>query len=303
MSTTAIARRLENIEKKLTPKEWAIRLADEVTKHPTLHDYCTAEMQAGTRLQHQAEAVLLEQAVARYPGSKFDQERPAEIERVQTEFGTLKHLVFRVNETMRTRMDKAAVEVALKLQALQTIILRDAFRETTRTVSEWIEDQKSAGKTTDGRRAILEALAAYQTEPDAQDYPSAAEMWAETTRALAVDLARYKAAVASLQNTYFDGHGILARDIEADLSELVQTVAAAITQHNEYLTGKGQDWLRTVEDDLTTPTAWARALADEWIQIARDMTVLDVLNWMGDTTGRDAYRREIAKRVIGTSGE
>jgi hypothetical protein len=242
----------------------------------------------------------LERAEARYPGPKLRDQRRREVKAVQTEFASLKQLVFRVNEAMRTRMDKAGVEVALKLQALQTIILQDAIRETATTASEW-EGQKTTGKATEARKAILDALAAYSSEPDAEDYPSAAEMWTETTRALAVDLARHKAAVAHLQDSYFDGHRMLARDLEADLNGLTQTVAEAIAQHSEYLTvrGKPADRLRIAPDDLTPPPVLSKALAESWLQEARDKAILDVLNWMDDSAGRDAYRREMVKRMVG----
>jgi len=301
MTTIANEKRLAKIEEKLTPKEWGIRLADEVTKHPTLDDFCIAEMKAGTNLPHKAEAVLTEQAEAQYPGPKLRDQRRWAVKTVQIEFDSLKHLVLKVNEAMRTRMDKAGVEVALKLQALQTIILQDAMRQTATTASEWIEGQKTTGKATDARKAILDALAAYRNEPDAEDYPSAAEMWTETTRALAVDLARHKAAVAHLQDTYFDGHGILAKDIEADLNGLTETVAEAIRQHNDYLNvrGKPADRLRIAPDDLTPPPTFAKTLADQWLQEARDKAILDVLAWMDDSAGRDAYRREMVKRMIG----
>jgi hypothetical protein len=301
MTTIANEKRLTKIEERLTPKEWGILLADEVTKYPALDDFCIAEMKSDTSLPHKAQAVLLEQAEARYPGPKLRDQRRWEIKAVQTEFDSLKQLVFKVNEAMRTRLDKAAVEVTLKLQALQTIILQDAIRETATTASEWIEGQKTTGKATDARKAILDALAAHRSDEEGEDCPSSAEMWAETTRALAVDLARHKAAVAYLQDTYFDGHGMLARDIEADLNGLIQTVAEAIRQHNEYLTvrGKPADRLRIAPDDLTPPPTLAKALADNWLQEARDKAILDVLNWMDDSAGRDAYRREMVKRMIG----
>lgn len=302
MSTTN-EKRIAKIEEKLTAKEWGIRIADELAKYPTLNDFCMAEMKAGTNLPHRAEAMLLEQAEARYAGPKLAQERRHEVKRMQTEFDTLKHLVFTVNEAMRIRMDKAGVEVALKLQALQTIILQDAFRETAITASESIEGQKPAVKTAGARKAILEALAAYRTDPTSDDYPFAIEMWTETTGAFSDDLAGHKAAVAHLQDAYFDGHGILARNIKADLNGLMETVAEAITQHNEYLIvrGKGDNRLRIAPDNLTLTPPWAKALADQWLLEARDKAILDVLMWMGDHAGRAAYRREIVKRMIGNA--
>ena len=47
------------------------------------------------------------------------------------------------------------------------------------------------------------------------------------------------------------------------------------------------------------PPKWAKALADQWLQEARDTALLDVLDWMGDATARDAYRREMVNRLFG----
>ena len=305
MSTAAAKKRIEKIEDKLTPKEWAIRLADEIRQHPSLSALCTAQIKSGESTVHRAHEKLIEQAEARHPGRSAHAEQRADVKRTQVEFGILTHLILQVNETVARRIDCAGTEVALKLQTLQTIILQDGFGQTARKVSAWIKGQKATGQSKDAtRQEFLGELAAYATHEDATGFRFTADVWVDAISALVFDLRNHKAAVGLLQDTYFDGHAMLALDAEAELGAIIQVVRQTCGQFNEYLAARGSpNSPLTIDiDALGSPTKAVKSLADYWLTLARDEATIEVLNWMGDVAKRDAYRHEMVKRMLGLTG-
>ena len=49
---------------------------------------------------------------------------------------------------------------------------------------------------------------------------------------------------------------------------------------------------------LQPPSSVTQSLVERWTARARDEAVLDVLNYMQDAEGRDAYRKEMVERVF-----
>lgn len=302
MSTATAKKRLEKIEDKLTPKEWAIRFADEIRKYPSIDELCLAQIKTGVSTVHTAQEKLVEQAAARHPGRKAYAEQRADVKRTQIEFETLKNLVFKVNETVTKRAENAGTEAALKMQTLQTIILQDAFGQTACKVSAWIKGQKTTGRKRDtALQGLLAELTAYAGNSDEIGFRTMADVWGDAVRALGFDLLCHKAAVARLQDTYFDGHAILALDTEAGLDASIQTTRQAADHCNEYLTARGNPHspLKINVDALSPSHKAVKSLADYWLTPARDEAILDVLNWTCDAAGRDAHRRDMVKRMMG----
>lgn len=301
MSIATAKKRLQKIEDRLTPKEWAIRFADEIREYPSIDELCLAQIKTRVSTIHTAHKKLVEQAEARHPGRKAYAQQQADIQHTQIEFETLKNLVFKVNETVTKRTCNAETEAALKVQTLQTIILQDAFSQTVGKASTWIKGQKTTGqKSNPARQGLLAELAGYADTGGETGFRTMADVWADSVSALAFDLLCHKAAVALLQDTCFDGHAILAPDTETGLEAVVQTIRQAIEHFNEYLTVQGNrdSPLRINVDALSPSHKAVKSLADYWLAPARDEAIVDVLNWMCETVARDAHRRDMVKRMM-----
>ena len=59
MNNTAKSKRLDKIELQLTPKQWAIRLADEMRRYPSQKDFLKAIGKGTYRQSPFTSAVLL----------------------------------------------------------------------------------------------------------------------------------------------------------------------------------------------------------------------------------------------------
>lgn len=140
MTASSKIKRLDEIESQLTPKEWAIRLADEMRKAGDKDQ--SAAVKAFEALLKRAMSAISKQVEEKHPGKKPEDVRAgAALHRaLQTDFHALKKLLGQVNEDIRDQAEKAGLEAALKISTLQTIILQDAFV------------REPSGKTRDGRR-------------------------------------------------------------------------------------------------------------------------------------------------------
>lgn len=300
MSTSAAKTRLSNVEGLLTPQQWAIRIVDAIRRHPSLGDFTVAEIRAGSSMIHEAQAALVKKVEAMYSGRKEYTERRAAMKHTSIAFETLKNLIFGVNSTVDSRTGRARTEVALKLQTLQTIILRDAFGRTADHAATWIKSKAGRGSKDAAHQAqLLGELAAYADQGNDIAFLSTAEMWADSIQALAFDLIYHKAAIAQIQDAYFDGHEILAVDIEEDLDSAIEIVRQAAAQYNEYRTARNKhdSHARIDLKAISIPYKGAKRLADHWLTPAQDEAILDVLNWMCEVSKRDAHRRKLGARL------
>jgi len=135
MMTTA-HKRLDKIETFLTPKEWAIRLVDEIRSYPSFSDHFKelVKLPFNERPDQRAFLALKEQAGERHPGRKPGdiQVRQRLTSALWDEFHTLKLLIISVNQTMQAKLERISLEAGLKFSALHSLILEDAFAQTAR---------------------------------------------------------------------------------------------------------------------------------------------------------------------------
>jgi hypothetical protein len=59
--------------------------------------------------------------------------------------------------------------------------------------------------------------------------------------------------------------------------------------------------LRIDKEIMPATAESARALADTWIQAARDAAILDIFSWMQEYAERESYRRQVARRMLGVA--
>jgi hypothetical protein len=311
-------KRLDEVESQLTPKEWAIRLADEMRKssHTEFVKKTASAFKAFPSLQKQAEE--------KYPGTK-----PADIQarhrlyrELQTEYHALKKLIGQVNEAVMNRAEKAGLEAALKISTLQTTILQDAFGRTARKAAGWIEVYETEGKDEEeNRKVMLSELQAYMDVnfgEKATDslpigdiklrFPTIIENWIKAAVVLIEDLYSHRAAVQIIQDKQFDDHPILDLTLEADLKKTIRAVEDSVESFNEYLDVRGRlfkaEWEEEEEHEGGYVTAIpgeregmlkidlekikaesvraGKELAKVWMTDARDEAVFDIRQAEGD---------------------
>lgn len=322
MTTTAKFKRLDIVESQLTPKEWAIRLADEGMK---LKAYDSAGgLKIIRPLVNQAFSALSKQAEEKHPGNKPEDIRARRQlhQALQIEFHTLKKLQALVNEAINDRAEKAGLEAALKISSLQTIILQDAFGRTARKAAGWIKVYETEGKDEEENRQImLDELQAYMDVDfgeKASDsiplldmrirFPSIIENWVKDAKELIRDAYRHDAAAGYIQLNVFDDHPILFPSSRVRMERTIHAIEDAAGTFNDYLAVRADlfkaDWEDEEENEGGHVTAipgeregtlkidlekiqleavkLAKDLAKEWMKKAREEAVFDVRQQAGE---------------------
>lgn len=321
MTTSAKTKRLDEIESQMTPKEWVIRLIDEMRKEGTGQ---SAAIKSFEELLKRAMSAIAKQAETKYPGKASEDIRGrTDLRRsLQIEFHALKKLIGQVNEKITDRAETAGLEAALKISSLQTIILQDAFGRTARKAAGWIKVYETEGKDEEENRQImLDELRAYMDVDFGEKatdsiplldirirFPSIIETWIKAATRLIEDAYRFQAAVQIIQDKYFDGHPVLSLDSESRLKKMVMAVEDAAGTFNDYLEVRANifkaDWEDEEENEGGFVTAipgeregtlkidldrikaaagrGAKDLAKEWAAAARDEAVFDIRQAAGE---------------------
>jgi len=267
MTKATTTKRLGEIETKLTPKEWAIMLADEVRKYPTFDDAIKAELKTTPDkaiTQQKPFRALMAQAEERHPGKKpEDMAAYNQLSgKLWTDFTTLRTVIFSINIDVSRSLEIYGLKAALKMSTLQTLVLQDAFGRTAKKAALWVEEYKTADKDEEENRQImLKELAAYMDVSFAEKaadslplgaglrmrFPTPIEEWVKDIIELIVNVYSRMAAVQIIQDKYFDGHAILAHDVEAELEGTLKMIEDGAVTFNEYL--KTRETLFKVEWD------------------------------------------------------
>ena len=255
MTSPSKNKRLDAVEVKLSPKEWAIRIVDDYLSYPSDRKFGEAAAKLPSPdalLSNRASLALKNQAEDRHPGNKPEDIRAYnKLNRaLQTELSGLKELFVDVNAAVRKKVEVAGLRAALKLARLETIILQDAFGRTARKAAEWVQEYKTADAAEEeSRQGMLKEFEAYTDVNFGEKwsdsvplpgggrlrFPSAIEDWIAEVVALAASVFAHRAAVQAVQDQHFNGHPILCRDVEADLDYAVKSLEDGIATFNAYL--------------------------------------------------------------------
>jgi hypothetical protein len=327
MTASTKKNRLDTIEVQLSPREWAIRLAQEMRSQPSEADFARVVADEPYKNWPWVKPFfkLAEQAEERHPGKKpEDIRRGNKLNRqLRTEFHTLKKLIYKANEIMRSKTETIRLKLGLKLSTLHSLILRDAIGRTARKTAEWATHHKTAeSEANEERQLILKELAGYAELglPLGQACPPLIEDWVDELTMLLIDVFAHTGAMREIQKKYFDGHSILFCDVEAKLAETIKALANAVSTLNEYLaTREG-----LVEYDPTDRADGASAkpcdreghlavdiealrgraeeflvvhIADEWVKEARENARADILEETGKHEGHvwQTFRERMKK--------
>ena len=272
MTSSQKDKRIDAIEAALTPKEWAVKLADEMRKHPSKKDFLEAEKKKSIdeAFTMKPYRVLTKQADERHPGNKPEDIRAkSKIEKaLRKEFHMLKLLIFLANEQAESTGETSGLEAALKLAKLQTIVLQDAFGRTARKAAEWVKEYKTAdNEEEENRQIMLNELAAYSDADFGEKlsdsvpipgggrirFPSFIEDWVTSVIGLTMHALGIRAGIVLIQDKLFDGHPILYKDSEAKLDASIKTLEEGIETFNAYLKTRaaifGAEWEEEEEEE------------------------------------------------------
>ena len=133
MSNSAESKRLDKIELQLTPRQWAIRMADEMRRYPSREDFLKA-LGKGTFRQAPFIAPFFplgEQAKERWPA---DKRREVELSgKLRTAFRSLTLLLANINNAI---MRKADALTGIRARRPRLKLDFEAYRQLCREVLE-----------------------------------------------------------------------------------------------------------------------------------------------------------------------
>jgi hypothetical protein len=146
MMTTTAHKRLDEIETHLTPKEWAIRLAEEMRKYPDslAHMKALAKLPLHELPVRRPYYAFEKQAAELHPGNKPENIRARHrlTDALWKKFHTLKLLIRQVDQTMQRKVETISLQAALQLSALHALILEDALANTATHAAAFTESGK-----------------------------------------------------------------------------------------------------------------------------------------------------------------
>lgn len=245
-------KRLDDIEAKLTPKEWAIKLAAAGRSRPSEMESWTAMAKNVPNLREspffKAFWALIDQAEARFPctSKTDDKNRAARMalgRKLTTEFHALKILIAKVNDSIRSEASRKGLLATLHLSILAELMFQDQVGRTARKAAEWIEEYKTADAAEEAsRQGMLKELSVYtkadmgETFADSMPlgpdirlrFKSRVETWIEQQKTLIMIVFAQKHAVKIIEDKYFAGHPILYRDVEAELTDAIRMLEEGV---------------------------------------------------------------------------
>lgn len=266
-------KRLDDIEAKLTPKEWAIKLAAAGRTHPTEMESWSAMAKNAATLREspffKAFWALIDQAEERFPctsktNDKNRADRLALGRKLTTEFHALKILIAKVNDMIRADARYDGVVATLHLSMLAALLFQDSVGRTTRKAAEWIEEYKPADAAEEAsRQGMLKELSVYtkadmgETFADSMPlgpdirlrFKSKLETWVDAQKTMIAHVYAHKHAVKIIQDKYFDGHPILYRDVEAQLADTMKTLEEGVNYLHEDLKQRAKLFKKEWDED------------------------------------------------------
>jgi hypothetical protein len=291
MSLAAQQKRLDEIEIQLTPKDWAIRLADEFQKYNSNVDRLRAMLKCSFDDLPMVKPYrkLRAQAEQNYPGHSPEaiRARASLADALCREYHTLQLLLRIVNEAMRDKFKQSGMEAALRFSELHALIFQDATGRMVANAAAWIVRQTPADEADAKQRAALLNELAVFTDAGLVDmpfemtaflpFPSPLAQWRHDTVAFLKDLFAHRAAVQRIQVEHLDRHSILYPELQADIAKITHEIQSAVATFNNYVSSRpGED-----SDDSKSPIdlagiessahgQWAADVVALWLREAKD---------------------------------
>jgi len=319
---TTSSGRVDRILDQLTPKDWGIWSADEMRRYASLLHFFQGVAQ-GTfersalnlplfHLDKQAQLRHQEWIKEGVSGQKKLSRK------LRTEFLALKNLILGVNTAILLRLTHNDMRVAEA--ELDSLLRLYVFGQTAGRAARWIfRDRPPDGEVGEERLKILKELGEFaqftQLEKPSESplneshhcFYALVEGWSNGFSGLMVDLLAHRAGVQATERRYFEGHPILAREIEGDLAKTIEVgriLAAKFNwfvraseklfrsekSGNEGKAGEGPADTAASEVDLTIDvqeledqarSTLAEELAQRWQRDATETAVSEILDESG----------------------
>jgi hypothetical protein len=300
MALQSVVRRIDNVEFNLTPKEWAIRLADELRKYPSEDEFHYSILNYSSIDEtpiHKPFLILNKQAEERHPGHKSEDIRSQEriARKLRGEYQALKTLINRSNEKIGHKAEIWKLKASLQMSAFNNLLFQDAKAVSCMTI-----DGNPSG------------------EPCQFAFPSMIRAWRPKTYDLILDFFIYDAVLKTIQEKYFDGHLFIYRDVEKSLLKTRIALEDLVSAFNEYL-AKMEPKIAGAKDKngpIDTAAFLKRltlnidetiklfdqesivAGAEKWAKDARDKVIVEHLDDMGRHDEASRFLWDIAREEI-----
>lgn len=279
MMATANLKRINSVEVQLAPKDWAIRLADEIAKHDSWLDYSKALAK-----HHSIEDTLFgkpfpmlhEQAGQKYPGARPEDIRAkAHLSRqLRLEYHTLKLLLTGCNDEIAAYTEKLYLRINLHLADLKLLIILDAAIPLAGGIKNNI--------------------------------PILKDRWIQDSEKIIAELICHESAILQIQDKYFDGHTILFKENKAFLAVLRKAFECQVCKLNEHINSAHHEYLKAAEpidlkkNEELYRCCLADAFAKKWVEFARYSAKADILK---ETDEADKFLWEWQKEEVRQHGK
>ena len=278
--------RLDKIEIQLSPKEWAIRLVDEVRRYPNELEFERATAKTPYRELPGIKPLFALQAQA---DDLYPRKRPIDriawqkcADDLRGEFQALKSLINDVNQESEIKTERIRLKTSVLAGQLYQLIEEDTFAKTSEATAAWIGRHRAADAEDAERQSILDELANAAGAAGSGPFLfSRAGDWADDAALLLTELFMRKAAVQAVQKKYFDNHAILGRSIEGAVETTTQQVLEAVALFNEYVKTKAGGWSQDSEQrassqDATRTAAEGTQEASPWSSLYIDVEAIRI---------------------------
>jgi TonB family protein len=339
MSASPKEKRVDSIEVLLTPREWCIKLADEMRRQGSkgAHPEDLATETSPVSLNLIPSSRLAEHAGERGAGNKpEDNATKNQVNpKIRVGYLVMKALILKVNEAVKEKTVSLRLKVALELCTLYKLILDDGLGQPANSPATLPTKQNTDDADPDGENEfILDEAAIYGDDLSPKlpgngvparrragaDSTSLIKNWIADSTLLIETVFAHKAAAQAIQEKFFDGHSILFEDVEAELNETIKAMEDLSVIFDEYIMIRGkklQDELAgELQDQLSMDIEDIRAsvgphlvdpLVNEWLEFAKTRAAAEVpieseepKAQVPETAGRESQTCEIPITVQGS---
>ena len=338
MSVSAQVKRIEALERQMSPTDWAVWVVDEARRHESREHFyrviVAMPMDASPFMR--PKLALEEQAKGVGPGrsADADERRHAVHSRLLVDFQSRLRLLIEANAAVQDMMAFTAAEIAAVRAEVHVLALRQEIAPLIASRNgEPRGDRPDNAHPADAGPLGVAGAEARDLQPISWQQPSLTSLRprvlispdVETVCQHAVVISQrvvgFQAAAEIVQSQCFRNHPILYRDVEAALSSLAQAATDAISHFNGYVTASVRqireelaggevppvlaetEGLLTIDAERLTSHARSRlapGLAQQWICEAQDLSRAEMAAAMGDG-GRVAWSL-LRESVVGRTG-
>jgi hypothetical protein len=272
MTLATTEKRLENIECNLTPKEWAIRLADEIRSYPTGDDFYDAmsEYPDSNETPIVKPFFMLDRLVEKqHPGNNPQaiSERNRLCRKLRGEYHALKLLISDTNDKMKRQAEIFDLKATIHFWMLDTLRLKILMGKPKERNADDTESYEGVFNLS---------------------FLSRVKFWVNGMTQLIYDFLIYDAVCKMIQEKYFDGHPFIYRNVEALLARTYKMMEEMAAWFNDvvkaieaaYTTEAGEDESGIAAPDEQEENEFIIDMEEIKESINRQPLSIVVVNWV-----------------------